>query len=168
MGNSCRRQKLSRPWCGEMLNNFLVFAALSGVGWLLGICTMPTPAHSADTAPAVNSNTSDSASPVETRRAPVPVVRRVTVSPRAPIPTVEPAPRPPNAAVEPTPEGGAAELPARDELTGTAANAAVEADGYKRTTVLGRGPNGTWRVKGFRGDTEVVLTVDGAGTVTME
>ena len=90
------------------------------------------------------------------------------MSPRAPIPTVEPAPRAPNAAVEPTPEGGAAELPARDELTGTAAKAAVEADGYKRTTVLGPRANGTWRVKGFRGDTEVVLTVDGAGTVTIE
>jgi len=112
-----------------MLKNSLVFAALSGVGSQLGICTMPMPAHSADRAPAVNSNTSDSSGPVEMRRAPVPVVRSVTVSPRAPIPTVEP-----------TPESGAAELPARDELTGTAAKAAVEADGYKRTTVLGRGP----------------------------
>ena len=52
--------------------------------------------------------------------------------------------------------------------TGGTTTAAVEADGYKRTTVLGRGANGIWRVKGFRGDTEVVLTVDGAGTVTME
>ena len=138
-----------------MLKNFLIFAALSGVGSQLGICTMPMPAQSADTAPAVNSNTSDSSSPIGTR-AHFPVVRRITVSPRAPIPTVEP-----------TPESGAAELPARDELTGTAAKAAVEADGYKRVIVLGRGPNGAWRVKGHRGNTEVLLTVDEAGSVTL-
>ena len=163
MGNSCRWQRIGRLWYGEMVNN-LVFAALLGVGWLLGICTMPTPAHSADTAPAVNSNTSDSAGSVEARRAPVPVVRRVTVSPRPPVPTFEPAPRPPSAAVEPTP----AEVPARDELTGTAAQAAAEADGYKRVILLGRGSNGIWRVKGYRGDTEVRLTVDEAANVTLE
>jgi len=53
-------------------------------------------------------------------------------------------------------------------LADGAAKAAVEADGYKRVTVLGPGPNGTWRVKAYRGDTEVVVTVDGTGTVTLE
>ena len=53
-------------------------------------------------------------------------------------------------------------------LAGGAAKAAVEADGYKRVVVLGPGPNGTWRVKGYRGNTEVLLTVDEAGSVTLD
>ena len=73
------------------------------------------------------------------------------------------ASRPPTAATETT------EPPARDAfLAEGAAKAAVEADGYKRVTVLGPRPNGTWRVKAYRGDTEVVVTVDGTGTVTLE
>jgi len=148
-----------------MSNNFLVLAALSGVGWLLANSTL---AHGADTAPAVTSNDTGSSRAIDMRPAPVPLVRKVTTTPWSPLPTVEVAPRLPTAAVEPTGGASAAELPARDELTGTAAKAAVESDGYKRVTVLGPGPNGTWRVKGYRGDTEIVVTVDGAGTVTME
>ena len=49
-----------------------------------------------------------------------------------------------------------------------AAKTAVEADGYKRVTVLGKGPNGAWRAKGFRGATEVLLTVDDTGRVSMD
>jgi hypothetical protein len=64
---------------------------------------------------------------------------------------------------------GAEEPPARDAfLAEGAAKAAIEADSYKRITVLGRGPSGTWRVKAYRGNTEVVVTVDGTGSVTME
>jgi hypothetical protein len=53
-------------------------------------------------------------------------------------------------------------------LESKAAKALVEADGYKRVTILGRGPNGTWRAKGYRGTTEVGLSVDAAGSVTMD
>ena len=49
-----------------------------------------------------------------------------------------------------------------------AAKAAVEADGYKRATVLGKASNGTWRAKAYRGATEVQLTVDGTGRVSLE
>ena len=86
-----------------------------------------------------------------------------------PVPTVEPASRPPTAAAEPVGGAGTEEPPARDALLAEgAAKAAVEADGYKRATVLGPGRNGTWRVKAYRGNTEVVVTVDGTGSVTME
>jgi len=56
----------------------------------------------------------------------------------------------------------------RPELAQTAAKAALELDGYKRVTVLGRGSNGAWRAKGYRGTTEVLLTVDDTGRVSTE
>ena len=46
--------------------------------------------------------------------------------------------------------------------------AAIEADGYKGVTVLGKGTDGTWRAKAYRGKTEVQLTVDGTGRVSTE
>jgi hypothetical protein len=49
-----------------------------------------------------------------------------------------------------------------------AAKAAIEADGYKRASILGKGTNGAWRAKAHRGSTEVRLTVDGTGRVTSE
>jgi hypothetical protein len=57
---------------------------------------------------------------------------------------------------------------APEQLHSKAAKMAVEADGYKRVTVLGKGPKGAWRAKGYRGTTEVLLTVDGAGRVSMD
>jgi len=151
-----------------MLNTFAIFAMVSGVSWLLGTCTLPSAAYSADAAPAVNSNGTGSSGLLETRRAPVPLVRRVTDPSPSPTPTVEPQLLPPNATVVPTSVSSAAEQPPRGELTSSAAKAAVEADGYKRATLLERRSNGTWQVKAYRGDTEVVVTVDGAGMVTAE
>jgi len=82
---------------------------------------------------------------------------------------LQPASRPPTAATETTGWVRAEEPPARDVfLAEGAAKAAVEADGYKRITVRGRGPSGTWRVKAYRGNTEVVVTVEGTGSVTVE
>jgi hypothetical protein len=49
-----------------------------------------------------------------------------------------------------------------------AAKAAVEADGYKRVTILGPGPNGTWRAMGYRGETEVGLNVAPDGSVAIK
>ena len=48
------------------------------------------------------------------------------------------------------------------------AKAAVEADGYKRVTVLGRAADGTWQARAYRGATEVLLAVDDTGRVSMQ
>lgn len=61
-----------------------------------------------------------------------------------------------------------AEAPARDDFGERAAKAAIEADGYKRVSVLGRNIDGTWRAKAYRGTTDVRLTVDGAGRVSAD
>ena len=44
----------------------------------------------------------------------------------------------------------------------------MEADGYKHVTILGAGPNGAWRAKGYRGDSEIALIVTADGNVTTE
>ena len=74
-----------------------------------------------------------------------------------------PPPRPPiaPAAVDPQQQ-------AQNDLDRKAAKAAIDADGYKRVTLLGKASNGAWRAKGFRGTTEVLLTVDGTGRVAMD
>jgi len=148
-----------------MANNLFVLIMLWGVGCLMAYSR---PAYGADAAPAIKSNANGNSGAIEMRRAPVPLVREIMTTPRPVVPTVEPASRPPTAAAEPTGGAGAEEPPARDALRAEGAKAAVEADGYKRVTVLGRGPSGTWRVKAYRGDTELVVKVDDAGSVTME
>jgi hypothetical protein len=153
-------------WLEEMPNTFVILAVVLGMDCLLG--TLPTTALSADTPPVVNSNATGSPGSLEMRRAPVPFVRRAGAPAPTPIPTVEPPLPPSNATDEPEPAVSPTEPPPRAELTGAAAKAAVEADGYKRVTVLERKSNGTWRVKAYRGATEVVVTVDGAGAVTTE
>jgi hypothetical protein len=150
----------------EMANNLLVLGMLWGVGFLL---TNSGPAHAADTVPEIKSNATGGSGAIEMRRAPVPLVREIMTTPRPPVPTAEPASPPPTAAAEPTGGTGREEPPVRDApLADGAARAAVEADGYKRVTVLGPGRNGTWRVKAYRGNTEVVVTVDSTGSVTLE
>jgi hypothetical protein len=96
---------------------------------------------------------------LEARRAPVPLVRKVRAS--VPSPTAASA----TAAAAPVPD---AEVQAQDDLDRKAAKAAVELDGYKRVTVLGKASNGAWRAKAYRGTTEVQLTVDGTGRVSLE
>jgi hypothetical protein len=61
-----------------------------------------------------------------------------------------------------------ADVQAPDTLDMGTAKAAIEADGYKRVSVIGKRGNGTWRAKAYRGQTEVQLTVDGAGRVSLE
>ena len=148
-----------------MANNLFVLIMLWGVGCLMAYSR---PAYGADAAPAIKSNATGNSGAIEMRRAPVPLVREIT-TPWSPAPTVEPASKLPAAAAKPTGGAGAEEPPARDALLAEgAAKAAVEADGYKRATVLGPGRNGTWRVKAYRGNTEVVVTVEGTGSVTVE
>lgn len=148
-----------------MSNNYLVLAVLSGAGWLLATSL---PADAADRIATPAANETGTSRDVEMRQAPVPLVRRVTTTSPPPPSTGEPPARPPAAAAEPMPGPDAVEPPATTVPDGAAAKAAVEADGYKRVTVVGRGANGTWRVKGLRGSTEVLLTVDEAGNVTLD
>ena len=90
---------------------------------------------------------------LEARQAPVPLVRIVRPPPEAPLvaaPAVD------------------AQQQAQDDLGRKAAKSAAEADGYRRVTVLGKAGNGAWRAKGFKGTTEIMLTVDGTGRVSMD
>ena len=50
----------------------------------------------------------------------------------------------------------------------SAVKAAIEADGYKRAKVVRQGDNGIWYAKAMRGTTEVSLTVDAGGRVSLE
>jgi hypothetical protein len=91
---------------------------------------------------------------LEARRDPVPLVRNVRV-PSASSSSID------------KPAAGS-EQPAQDDLERRGAKAAAELDGYKRVSILGKASNGAWRAKGYRGTTEVLLTVDGTGRVSMD
>jgi hypothetical protein len=91
---------------------------------------------------------------LEAHRPPIPLMRNV----QAPLKTV----------VTPDVAMADAEVQAPDNLDIGTAKAAIEADGYKRVSVIGKQGNGTWRAKAYRGQTEVQLTVDGAGRVSLE
>lgn len=56
----------------------------------------------------------------------------------------------------------------QDDLDKKAAKLAVEMDGYKRVTIVGRTSSGAWRAKAYRGATEVLLVVDGTGRVSTD
>lgn len=142
-----------------MANNFLILGTLVVVGWVLVHGSPPSTdpaAHSSAlrVASADSSKTAVAAAgPVlEARQAPVPLVRNIQPPPEAP-PVTAPVADPQQS---------------QDSLDREAAKAAVEADGYKRVTVLGKTGRDAWRAKGFRGATEVLLTVDGAGRVSMD
>ena len=146
-----------------MKNKVLTLSVIAVLGWL--IIDGPHPS----TAPLVQSSASrtlaadtsvtshaaaDRSVVVEAHRPPVPVVRSLRALPVAPNLTDVPVPDP--------------EEQAQDDLDKKAAQAAIEADGYKRASVLGKGADGSWRAKAYRGSTEVELTVDGTGRVSMD
>ena len=143
-----------------MANNFLALGALVAFGWVFANTPVPesTPRPAASRAttsePAIASYAMVNRNVLEARRAPVPLVRNV----RASLPS-------PTTAAAPAPD---AEVQAQDDLDRKAAKAAVELDGYKRATVLGKASNGAWQAKAYRGTTEVRLTVDGTGRVSLE
>jgi hypothetical protein len=91
---------------------------------------------------------------LEARRPPIPLMRNVQVPPKI-VATPDVAVADPN-------------VQAPDNSGIGTAKAAIEADGYKRVSVIGKQGNGTWRAKAYRGQTEVLLTVDGAGRVSLE
>ena len=91
----------------------------------------------------------------EARRAPVPLLMK-------PRPTIEQPLFDADAVGPEVPAkigGGAGE---------SAAKAAIEADGYKRAKVVRQGDNGIWYARAMRGTTEVSLTVDAGGRVSLE
>jgi len=94
---------------------------------------------------------------IEARQDPVPLVRRARAAP------IVPAPPAPAVSVE-----APAATEEQDDLDRRAARAAAEGDGYKRVSIIGKASNGAWRAKGFRGTTEILLTVDGTGRVSMD
>jgi hypothetical protein len=94
---------------------------------------------------------------VEIRQAPVPLLMK----PRPPIEQ----PAADAAAAAPAPEVAAK---ASDAAGDGAAKAAIEADGYKGVKMLRQGPNGIRYAKAMRGTTEVALTVDAGGRVSLE
>ncbi|MFN4018776.1 MAG: hypothetical protein ACK4JB_25815 [Reyranella sp.] len=91
---------------------------------------------------------------VEVRQAPVPLLIRE---------------RPP-AVLTTSAESAAAALPSpADDLEGASfARSAIEADGYKSVRNVVTGPDGTWRARAMRGNTEVVLRVDREGRVSAD
>ena len=132
----------------------LILGGFVAVAWLVldGLAT----AHSAESNfpdPATTDGRLDVSQGM--RRAPVPLVRQAPPPYAPPAPASEPSPRP-------------SSVDANRGMDARAAKAAAEADGYKRVTVVGRGPDGIWRAKGYRGATEVGLGIDGSGRVTTE
>src|SRR5882672_9257595 len=91
---------------------------------------------------------------LEVRQAPVPLMRNVRLSPASRASADVPA-----AGGEPQPQ---------DDQDRKAAKAAAELDGYKRVSIVGKAGNGAWRAKAYRGTTEVRLTVDSTGRVSLD
>ena len=160
-----------------MANNFLVLVALAAVGWAVvdGPPSQRDPAASSSSPRAVANGASRpstaavmrSVAPVA-RQDPVPLVRPELVRPGL-VPAVRAVVPPAGApATEAVPAASDESRPPPDELDRNAARAAAEADGYKRVSIVGRAGNGAWRVRGYRGATEVLLMVDGTGRVSME
>jgi hypothetical protein len=149
------------------MNNFLALGALVASGWVISNALPPKPVVGLDAsrstttaAPVTNSQTIVGRDILEARRAPVPLVR--TVLPSIVISTsVE-------ASTLPSEQKAQDEQKVQDDLDRKSVKAAVEADGYKHATLIGRASNGNWRAKAYRGATEVWLTVDGTGRVSLD
>ena len=143
-----------------MTNNFLNVIVLAALVGTFASAPAPEPlspsmaSRATPSAPTVASHAITGSSALEPHQPPIPLVRNVRASP-----TTATSPQVP--VLE-------AEVPAPDDSDMTAAKAAIEADGYKGVSVLGKASNGTWRAKAYRGTTEVQLTVDGTGTVSAE
>ena len=143
-----------------MMNNLL---GVIVVGGLVGTFVLaPTPE------PALRSVASRPASTDVATASPAVVASNTLASQHPPVPLVRSPRALPATAVSPEVRANQMEVQSQDRSDRTAAQAAIEADGYKGVTVLGKGTDGTWRAKAYRGKTEVQLTVDGAGRVSTE
>ena len=103
--------------------------------------------------PSTTSDPAGRAAAVETRRQPVPVLwaNRTSIAPR-PV----------------DPEVALANDTDVDKIAESAAKAAIEADGYRAVRILQRATGGEWRARALRGATEVGLSVDGSGNVSVD
>jgi hypothetical protein len=146
-----------------MLNHMLALTVTATFGWLFVNAPPPeatTPVRSERSAATVRpvSGVNYRQDQPTFHRAPVPLVRVAKV----PVATAPSAQEPPSST------DASAEVSAREELDRRAAKAAVEADGYRRVSVVGKTGTGAWRAKAYRGTTEVRLTVDGTGRVSQD
>jgi hypothetical protein len=112
-----------------------------------------------------NSATVQRQASVDVRHAPVPL----QVRPRTPValPTIDTSETYAKGEADVTSTKGDKSNITREKSSENAARAAIEADGYKGVAMLRKGDNGVWHAKAFRGKTEVLLTVDSRGTVTL-
>lgn len=132
-----------------MVTSFLILRTiLAGLGWAFVHGPLPP------MEPGILYVASGQNLALESRQDPVPLLRKSRSPPPPPSPTPAPA--------------ATADQQADDNAARRAAKAAAELDGYKGVVVVGRAANGAWRAKAYRGATEVLLTVDGAGRVTMD
>ena len=96
--------------------------------------------------------------PFEIKQAPVPLLMKAH-------PTIE---TPAFDADAVGPEVPVMAKPADAPSDNSTARAAIEADGYRNAKVVRQGENGIWYAKAMRGTTEVSLTVDATGRVSLE
>jgi hypothetical protein len=156
------------------MNNFLALGAVVACGWVASNVVLLEPA-----ARSVSSRPMTVAAPayafhpivgrdvVESRRAPVPLIR--STRPPVVIPTsIDTSLVSADAVTVSAEQKAQDDEKAQDDIDRKAAKAAVEADGYKRASLVGKASNGSWRAKAYRGTTEVWLTVDGTGGVSLD
>lgn len=143
-----------------MPNNFLLVGMFAALGWAAVNVVPPSPRTSSTSSPVAAASSPPthavpSGSPTPTiTRPPVPLVRAPrTAAGSAAASDVPAAP---------------AEPQKQDDVDKKAAKVAVEMDGYKRASIVGKTSNGAWRAKAYRGTTEVSLIVDGTGRVSLE
>jgi hypothetical protein len=148
-----------------MPNKFLSLGALSALACVVASGS-PASVRGADNGPSSNFGGS-SGSALQMRQAPVPIVRKHSDTPQVSSPEPETTTGRAAPSVEPS-EIDVGKATERGAVDSQAAKAAVEADGYKRVTIVGRRPNGVWRARAYRGETEVEINIDGIGTVTTD
>ena len=143
-----------------MPNNFLVVGMFAALGWATVSAAPPLPAAESNSVPVAPTRPAGTQTP--------PVGNLTPMSTRPPVPFVR-APR--LAAATPSSSDASVAPPEskkQDDLGKNAARVAVEMDGYKRASIVGKASNGAWRVRAYRGATEVSLIVDGTGRVSLE
>jgi hypothetical protein len=143
-----------------MTNNFLILAGLIALGWTL--------LNAPESQPISRSLASQAAARDSVVAPPAMAAASLLEAHQPPVPLVRNARNPPTKAPPPEVAVADADAKAQDNLDERAAKAAIEADGYKRVSVLGKGSDGTWRAKAYRGATDVRLTVDATGRVSAD
>jgi hypothetical protein len=155
------------------MNHFLALGAFVSCGWVASSVvqlepeTRPVASRSTTIAAPAASAPVGGRDTIEPRRAPVPVARktRAPVVPSTSIDALIALADVPTVSAE---QNAQDEQKPQDDVDRKAAKAAVEADGYKRATLVGKASNGSWRAKAHRGTTEVWLTVDSTGRVSLD